>query len=77
MLIEKLHEVQSLPVQEKWLLIDELWRDVAHQVEGEAPDANVVAFLENRFASYLAEPSQAVPMDEAFARLAERKKTWK
>ena len=77
MLIEKLPEVQSLPVAEKWRLIDELWQDVAHQVEGEVPDADVVAFLENRFASYLAEPSQATPMDETFARLAERKKTWR
>ncbi len=77
MLIEKLPEVQSLPLQEKWRLIDELWQEVAHQVESEVPDAGVVAFLENRFAGYLADPSQARPMDETFARLAERKKTWK
>ena len=77
MLIEKLPEVQSLPVEEKWRLIDELWQDLAQQVEGAAPDTNVIAFLENRFADYLADPSQARPMDETFARLAERKRTWK
>jgi putative addiction module component (TIGR02574 family) len=77
MLIEKLPEVQSLPVEEKWRLIDELWQNLAQQVEGAAPDTNVIAFLENRFADYLADPSQARPMDETFARLAERKRTWK
>ncbi|MEO6739749.1 MAG: addiction module protein [Chthoniobacteraceae bacterium] len=77
MLIEKLPEVQSLPVEEKWLLIDELWQNLAQQVESTAPDTNVITFLENRFADYLADPSQARPMDETFARLAERKRTWK
>ena len=77
MLIEKLPEVQSLPVEEKWRLIDELWQNLAQQIEGATPDTNVIAFLENRFADYLADPSQARPMDETFARLAERKRTWK
>ena len=77
MLIEKLPEVQSLPVEEKWRLIDELWQNLAQQIEGAAPDTNVIAFLENRFTDYLADPSQATPMDETFARLAERKRTWK
>ena len=67
MLIEKLPEVQSLPVEEKWLLIDELWQNLAQQVEGTAPDANVLTFLEDRFADYLADPTQARPMDETFA----------
>jgi putative addiction module component (TIGR02574 family) len=77
MLIEKFPEVQSLPVEEKWRLIDELWQNLAQQVEGAVPDKNVIAFLENRFADYFSDPSQARPMDEAFARLAERKRTWK
>jgi len=77
MLIEKLPDVQSLPVEEKWLLIDELWQNIAQQVRSVAPDEDVIALLENRFADYLADPSQARPMDETFARLAERKRTWK
>ena len=77
MLIEKLPEVQALPVEEKWRLIDEIWQDLAQQIEGAAPDTKVIAFLENRFTDYLADPSQAKPMDETFARLAERKRTWK
>ena len=77
MLLEKLPEVQSLPPEEKWRLIDELWNDLARQLEGAPPDANVVALLEQRFADYLADPSQARSADEVFTRLAERKRQWK
>jgi putative addiction module component (TIGR02574 family) len=76
MLLEKLPDVQSLPPEEKWRLIDELWRDLASHLESAPPAANVVELLEKRFADYLAEPSQARPMDEGFARLAERKQQW-
>jgi putative addiction module component (TIGR02574 family) len=77
MLLEKLPEVQSLSPEEKWRLIDELWRDLATQVEDAPADANVVELLETRFEAYLADPSQARPADEAFARLAEKKRQWR
>jgi len=77
MLIEKLPDVQSLPLEEKWLLIEELWQEVARQVESTPADADVVKLLEARFADYLADPSQASPAETAFERLAERKRTWK
>ena len=77
MLLEKLPEVQSLPPEEKWRLIDELWRDLATQVEDAPADANVVELLEERFQAYLADPSQARPVDEVFGRLAEKKRQWK
>jgi putative addiction module component (TIGR02574 family) len=70
MLIEKLPNVQSLPLEEKWLLIDELWQDLAHRIESSPADANVVELLEKRFADYLADPSLAKPTDQVFERLA-------
>ena len=36
MLLERFPEVQSLDPKDKWRLIDELWCDLALQVEGEA-----------------------------------------
>jgi hypothetical protein len=33
MLLEKLPEVRSLSVEDKWRLIDELWSDLAREVE--------------------------------------------
>jgi putative addiction module component (TIGR02574 family) len=77
MLLERLPEVQSLTPQDKWRLIDELWCDLARQVEGVGPDANIVEVLEKRYLDYLADPSQGRSADEVFARLAEHKRQWK
>ncbi|MEI9894162.1 MAG: addiction module protein [Chthoniobacter sp.] len=78
MLLEKLPAVQLLAPEEKWLLIDELWRDLARQVENAPTDAETLALLEARFAEYLADPAAAAsPAEEVFARLAERKRQWK
>lgn len=77
MLLERLPEVQSLAPQDKWRLIDELWRDLAQQVEAAGADVNVVELLEKRFSDYLSDPSQGRPVDEVFAGLAERKRQWK
>ena len=77
MLLERLPEVQSLAPEDKWRLIDELWRDLARQLDAAGPEANVVELLEQRFSAYLADPSQARPADEVFASLAERKRRWK
>jgi putative addiction module component (TIGR02574 family) len=77
MLLERLPEVQSLTPEDKWRLIDELWSDLARQVEATGPDKNIVELLEKRFSDYLADPSQARGAEEAFARLAEHKRQWK
>lgn len=77
MLLERLPEVQALAPQDKWRLIDEVWRDLARQGEAAGPDANVVELLEQRFSAYLADASQGRSADEVFARLAERKRRWK
>ena len=67
--LEKLPEVQSLTPEDKWRLIDELWSDLARQVEGAGPDTNIVEILEKRFSNYLADPSQGRGAEEVFARL--------
>lgn len=78
MLLEKLPDVQSLAPEEKWLLIDELWGELAQYLKDAPPDAQTFALLEARFSEYLANPTaSASPADEVFARLAERKRQWK
>ena len=77
MLLERFPEVQSLDAKDKWRLIDELWCDLARQVEGEASNANIVELLEKRFSDYLVDPSQGQSADDVFARLAEHKRQWK
>ena len=49
MLLERFPEVQSLGPEDKWRLIDELWSDLAQQVEGEAPNQNIAALLRSVF----------------------------
>jgi putative addiction module component (TIGR02574 family) len=77
MLLERLPEVQALSADDKWRLIDELWSDLARELESAGPDSNVVELLEERFSDYLKDPSQAQPLDVSLARFVERKRRWK
>lgn len=77
MLIEKLPDVQALAPADQWCLIDELWRNLAQQIEVATPDQRIVDLLEQRFAGYLADPASARPEAEVFERLAERQRAWK
>ncbi len=77
MLLERLPEVQSLSAEDKWRLIDELWSDLAREVESAGPESNVIEILEERFSDYLKDPSQAQPLDASLERFVERKRQWK
>lgn len=77
MLIEQLPNVRALPSEQKRILIDELWQELAHECESDAPNADIAGLLEKRFAAYLADESTARPMEAAFENLAERKRQWK
>jgi len=77
MLLERLPEVQSLSVEDKWRLIDELWSDLAQEVERGGVDENTLALLNQRFEEHVQDPGQAQPLDACIARLGERKRRWK
>ena len=77
MLLERLPEVQSLSVEDKWRLIDELWSDLAQEVERAGVEENTLALLNQRFEEYVQDPGQAQPFDACLGRLAERKRQWK
>jgi len=47
---------------------------LARQIEGAAPEDNIVELLEKRFSDYLLDSSQGQRADEVFARLAEHKR---
>ena len=77
MILEKLPALQSLTPEEKWTLIDELWNALAQEMENSPANAETVALLEERFAQYIANPSAtAGSVEEVFARLVERKRSW-
>jgi putative addiction module component (TIGR02574 family) len=77
MLLERLPEVQSLSVEDKWRLINELWSDLAQVADRAGVDENTVALLNQRFEEYVQDPGLAQPLDACLARLAERKRQWK
>jgi putative addiction module component (TIGR02574 family) len=77
MLLERLPEVQSLSVEDKWRLIDELWSDLAQEVERAGVDENTLALLNQRFEEYVRDPGQIAPLEASLASLAERKRQWK
>jgi putative addiction module component (TIGR02574 family) len=77
MLLERLPEVQSLSVEDKWRLIDELWSNLAREVESAGADEGTLSLLNRRFAEYVQDPTQAQPLDTCLARLGERKRQWK
>jgi putative addiction module component (TIGR02574 family) len=74
MLLERLPEVQSLSVEDKWRLIDELWSDLAQEIERAGVDDNTLALLNQRFEEYIQDPGQAQPLDACLARPTERKR---
>ena len=61
-------------MEDKWRLIDELWSDLAREVERAGADENTVALLNQRFEEYLQDPDQARRLEVC---LAERKREWK
>jgi hypothetical protein len=74
MLLERLPEVQSPSVENKWRLMDELWSDLAQEIERAGIDENTLALLNQRFEEYVQDPTQAQPLDACLGRLAERKR---
>jgi putative addiction module component (TIGR02574 family) len=68
MILEKMPEVKRLSADEKWLLIDELWRELLPPPQQE-PQAEIVALLEARMVSFRKDPSLASPWSEVKERL--------
>jgi putative addiction module component (TIGR02574 family) len=68
MILDKVPDVQRLSHDEKWELIDELWRQLLPPPNHE-PRPEVVALLEARMEEYRHDPAQGAPWAEAKARL--------
>jgi hypothetical protein len=59
------------------LEFNQLWSDLAREVEKAGADGTALALLNQRFEEYLQDPDQARPIDACLARLAERNRQWK
>ena len=68
MIIERLPEIEKLSVEEKWVLVDELWAALLAEQSPEA-DPLLLAELENRMAHYQSHPETATTWEVLRARL--------
>ncbi len=73
MILDHLPDVQALAPDEKWQLLDELWKDLARTVESTSPDAATIALLEAREAEYQSDPDAVRTWADVQTRLAEHK----
>lgn len=73
MVIERLPEVESLSVAEKWVLVDELWASLIGAETDVQADPAIVAELERRMTEYEAHPETAVSWEALRDRLVARK----
>ena len=74
MILDQLPAVKALGPDEKWELLDELWKELARTVESAPADPATVALLEAREAKYQADPEAVRTWAEVRARLAAHKK---
>lgn len=58
-----LPEVQALSTHEKLQLVDELWRDVAHQMDSLEVSDEEKKLLDERWNAYLRNPSSALTLE--------------
>ena len=60
MTLTELPQVQALSVREKLELVDEIWKSVAPDLEGLEVSAEDKVLLDQRWASFLDDPSTAL-----------------
>ena len=68
MITERIPQIKSLSIQEKKLLMNELWEEIRQSGE-EEPDPAVIALLQSRWDHYLANPDSAITLEEFRKRL--------
>lgn len=59
-----LPEVQALSTREKLQLVDELWLDVAHEMDSLEVTEEEKKLLDERWAKFLTDPSRTLTLDQ-------------
>jgi putative addiction module component (TIGR02574 family) len=73
MILDKMPDVQRLSRDEKWTLIQELWRELLPNEDHE-PRPEIVELLDARMAEFQRDPSAGSPWAEAKLRLRAARK---
>lgn len=67
-----LPEVQALSTREKLQLVDELWRDVAHEMDSLEVTEEEKKLLDERWNAYLRNPSSALTLEQFKEKMSVR-----
>lgn len=57
-------QVQALSTQQKLELVDEIWKDVAHEVDALEVNQGEKVLLDIRWEAFLANPSSALTIEQ-------------
>jgi putative addiction module component (TIGR02574 family) len=69
MKLADLPQVRALSPEEKLQLVDELWQDVARDLEKKEISAAERELLDERWAAFLRDPSSALTLDQFKTRV--------
>lgn len=64
MRLADLPEVRALSAREKLQLLDELWQDVAHDLDSHEVSESEKELLDQRWAAFLRDPAAALSLDQ-------------
>jgi putative addiction module component (TIGR02574 family) len=71
MKLSDLPEVQALPPEEKLQLVEELWQEIAGDLERLGVPSLAKEVLDERWAAFLRDPSSALDLDQLKQRVRE------
>ena len=66
---EKIPELKSLSMEEKLILVGELWDELSAQPDALAPREDHIALLKDRLEHYRQHPADVVAWEEVKARI--------
>ncbi len=69
MRLSDLPQIRALSAEEKLQLVDELWQDVARDLESREVSAAERELLDERWAAFLRDPSSALSLEQFKARV--------
>lgn len=73
MAFDRVPQVRDLRVREKLELVEEIWRDVAQELDDMKVSEEEKEWLDSRWASFVASPSSALTTEDFMSRLDERR----
>ena len=69
----RLTELSKLPLPEKVQLVEDLWDNIAAELEAAPLSEELKAEMDRRLQEYLKDPSSALTLEEVQARMRKRK----